>query len=350
MFLDRSTIYISAGKGGDGCVSLRHEKYVPKGGPDGGDGGDGGSVVLVGDPSLDTLLGFRYSPHFRAADGRPGMGRSMQGVDGAGSEIPVPLGTLIYDADDGTLIALIERPGQRHHIARGGRGGFGNEHFKSATNQTPRQSTAGEPGGKLTLRLELKLIADVGLIGMPNAGKSTMLRAVSRASPKVADYPFTTRSPQLGIAELPGTQSGDQRRRLVVADIPGLIEGASRGAGLGHDFLRHIERTGLLLHLLDIAPADGTEPVDNYHAIQRELAQYSSALAGKPQIIVLNKIDLVGEPKRQAYLGRFKEAVNLAGGHLIAASGMTGLGVEGMLELCWSLLGKDRRPAWRTPT
>jgi GTP-binding protein len=230
LFIDRAIIFVRAGKGGNGAVSLRREKYIPKGGPDGGDGGKGGDVVLVGDESVNTLHHLTHHPHYRAKNGGNGMGRQMHGGDGADLSIPIPVGTLIADHDTEQLLADIDQVGQRVIIARGGTGGFGNEHFKTATNQTPMEATPGEAGEERTLRLELKLLADVGLVGMPNAGKSTLLRAVSRATPKVADYPFTTLSPNLGIAELPGD------RRLVVADIPGLIAGAAHGAGLGHDF------------------------------------------------------------------------------------------------------------------
>ncbi|MHC4416000.1 MAG: GTPase ObgE [Planctomycetota bacterium] len=316
MLIDQATIFVTAGKGGDGCVSLRREKYVPKGGPDGGDGGRGGSVVLIGDSSLDTLFSFTFSPHFRAQSGRPGQGKSMYGAHGGDCVIPVPLGTMVFDAESSNVLADIAETGQRFVAARGGRGGFGNEHFKSPTNQTPRHATPGEPGQQRTLRLELKLIADVGLIGKPNAGKSTMLRAVSRATPKVADYPFTTRSPQLGITELPG-----QDRRLVVADIPGLIEGASAGAGLGHAFLRHIERTVVLVHLLDSAPPDGSDPVASYHAIRRELAEHSQALAAKPEIIALNKIDQIPEPERDDVIERIAGRLGGVKAHATSGSG-----------------------------
>jgi GTP-binding protein len=234
MLIDHATIFVRSGKGGAGCVSLRREKYVPKGGPDGGDGGKGGDVVLVADPHLDTLLGLTYSPHIFAANGQPGKGKSMHGGDGDDSIVGVPPGTIVYDKSTGERLADISDPAARVVVVRGGRGGLGNEHFKSPTNQTPRYDTPAEPAEERTLTLELKLIADVGLVGLPNAGKSTLLSAVSRATPKIADYPFTTRSPNLGIAELGGDGSD---RRLVIADIPGLIEGASGGAGLGHEFL-----------------------------------------------------------------------------------------------------------------
>lgn len=336
MLIDRATIFVRAGKGGDGCISFRREKFIPKGGPDGGNGGKGGDVVLIGDDSLSTLLGLTHKPHYRAEKGRQGLGKSMSGAAGDDRLVPVPLGTLVFNAETDELLADISEHGQRVVVARGGHGGFGNEHFKSATNQTPREATPGEAGEEFTLRLELKLIADVGLIGLPNAGKSTMLRAVSNAQPKVAEYPFTTLSPHLGIAELPG------ERRLVVADIPGLIEGAAGGAGLGHDFLRHIERTNVLVHVLDIAPLDESDPVANYQTIRTELFDYAPELAEKPEILVLNKIDLVKDDELQ-------QRVNDIAGRLgmtkdeqpLLASGATGHGAREVLEACWSALDKS---------
>lgn len=338
MLIDRATIFVRSGKGGDGCVSLRREKYVPKGGPDGGDGGRGGSVVVVGDDSLDTLLGLKYSPHFRAAGGGPGRGKSMRGADADDRLVPVPLGTIVLDAD-GEALGDIREPGQRLVVARGGRGGFGNEHFKSATNQTPRDATPGEPGEERMLRLELKLIADVGLVGKPNAGKSTMLRAVSKANPKVADYPFTTKSPILGVAEL------SRERRLIVADIPGLIEGASAGAGLGHEFLRHIERTSVLVHVIDVAPVDGCDPAEAYRAIRAELAAHSQALADKPEIIVLNKIDLVPEAQRPDLIRRIEADLG-CDNPVRVASGATGEGVADLLDACWHSLARAEPAGW----
>ncbi len=338
MLIDRATIFVRSGKGGAGCVSLRREKYVPKGGPDGGDGGRGGDVVLLADPHLDTLLGLTYSPHFFAGRGRPGKGKSMHGADGEDSVVRIPPGTVVYDKVTGERLADLGDPEARVVVARGGRGGFGNEHFKSPTNQTPRDATPPEPGEERTLRLELKLIADGGLVGVPNAGKSTLLSAVSRATPKIADYPFTTRSPNLGIAELGGSGSD---RRLVIADIPGLIEGAADGAGLGHDFLRHIERTTVLVHLVDLAPVDGSDPADSYRAIRRELAEYSPALAAKLQIIAFNKIDLVPVADRPGLIERITAAVGCADGDgPLVISGATGEGVRDLLEACWRAVGK----------
>ncbi len=341
MLIDRATIFVRSGKGGDGCLSFRREKYIPKGGPDGGDGGNGGDVILVGDPSLNTLLPLTPRPHNRAGNGRPGMGKSMHGADGESRIVKVPLGTLVRDKDTCELLVDITDPGQRFVAASGGKGGLGNEHFKSATHQTPRETTPGEPRVDRTLLLELKLIADVGLIGMPNAGKSTMLRAVSHADPKVADYPFTTLSPHLGIAELP------PERRLVLADLPGLIEGAASGAGLGHEFLRHVERTSVLLHLIDLCPIDGSDPVGNYKAIRRELAGYSETLAEKPEIVVLNKIDLLPEDEGAEAAQRVAGELDLPEGvSALLASGATGQGTRQILEACWAAAGKNTTVGW----
>lgn len=330
MLIDQATIFVRAGKGGDGCCSFRREKYIPKGGPDGGDGGDGGDVIFVGDSSVTTLFGIAQRPHYRAPHGEQGRGKSMHGADADDLVVPVPLGTIVFHAETGEQLADISRQGQRVVIAKGGRGGLGNEHFKSATNQTPRESTPGEIGEEFTLRLELKLIADVGLIGKPNAGKSTLLRAVSRAKPKVADYPFTTLSPHLGIAEMSG------ERRMVLADIPGLIEGAAQGAGLGHDFLRHIERTSVLVHLLEIMPLDGSDPASNYEAIRREICEYSMELAEKPEVIALNKIDLVPEGEREERIERIAGRLGMKRGERpLVLSGATGEGVTDLLEACW---------------
>lgn len=342
VLIDQATIFVRAGKGGNGAVSFRREKYIPKGGPDGGNGGGGGDVVVIGDPQMDTLVAYTAKPHYRAGNGQPGSGKGMTGADGEDVELRVPLGTLIFDKESNELLADVSERGQREVIARGGGGGLGNEHFKSATNQTPRQWTPGEPGEEKTIRLELKLIADAGLIGLPNAGKSTLLRAISRATPKVAEYPFTTLQPNLGIAELSG------ERRLVFADIPGLVEGAARGAGLGHDFLRHIERTKILVHLIDIAPLDGSDPVRNYEMIRKELFEYSVPLAEKPEVIVFNKVDLVPDDAARA------EIIRRFGNHLKLApeeqplliSAVARQGTQNLLEQCWRSLGKSPQRGW----
>jgi GTP-binding protein len=347
--IDEAIIYVRAGRGGDGRVSMRREKYIPKGGPDGGDGGKGGDVVLVADPHLDTLLPLSRRPHRRGENGAPGQGKSMAGADGRDCLVPVPLGTLVFDAHTGALLADISQPGANIVVARGGIGGFGNEHFKTATNQAPAEATPGCDGEERTLRLELKLIADIGLVGRPNAGKSTMLRAISRARPKVADYPFTTLQPHLGIADLPG-DTGAAERRLIFADIPGLIEGASAGAGLGTGFLRHIERTRLLVHLIDVAPVDGSDPVASYREVRIELERHSTELAEKPELIVLSKADLATPEERDVLLKRFAADLCLPHGDTpILVSGATGEGVRAMLEACWSMLHDSARaasPGW----
>lgn len=334
MLIDRAKIFVRSGKGGHGCVSFRREKYVPKGGPDGGDGGRGGDVVLLTDSSVTTLLPLTPRPHYRATNGRPGEGKQKYGADGETRLVPVPVGTLVFDDETGDLIADLDEPDIRLVVARGGRGGFGNEHFKSATNQTPREFTEGEPWEERTLRLELKLLADVGLVGLPNAGKSTMLGALSRAEPRVGDYPFTTKSPHLGTVDL------DQRRRLVFADLPGLIEGAADGAGLGHDFLRHIERTSLIVHVIDAAPIDGSDPREAYRVIRGELAAFSEALAAKPEVIVLNKVDLLGPEDEQL------AALRTAFPDAIETSGATKQGLKALLEACWEGLGNTEHSGW----
>ncbi|MEE3002298.1 MAG: GTPase ObgE [Planctomycetota bacterium] len=343
MLIDRATIFVRSGKGGHGCMSFRREKYIPKGGPDGGDGGRGGDVVLVGDDSLSTLLSLTPRPHYRAESGQGGMGKSRIGRNGENCIVKVPLGTLVHDRDSGELIVDICDNGQRMVVAEGGGGGRGNESFKSATNQTPRESTPGGEWVERTLRLELKLIADIGLVGLPNAGKSTMLCSISRARPKVADYPFTTLSPHLGIAELP------RHRRLLVADIPGLIEGAADGAGLGHDFLRHIERTNSIVHVIDVMPFDGSDPVANYRAIRRELGEYSETLAKKPETLVLNKIDLVPEADRASHIQVIVEGLECSSAPLVI-SGLTGEGIDVLLETLWKQVHEQAPGSWESPS
>jgi len=338
MLIDRATIIVCSGKGGDGCVSFRREKYVPKGGPDGGDGGNGGSVYLVATLGVDTLLDFSGRHHWRAPNGQPGISKQRHGSAGQDLEVQIPPGTVVYDDETGQLIADMSSPGQRVLVAGGGRGGFGNEHFKSPTNQSPRQFTPGEPAQSCTLRFELKLIADIGLIGLPNAGKSTLLSRISKARPKIGDYPFTTLEPNLGIVEL------SDYRRLVVADIPGLIEGAHQGHGLGTQFLRHIERTGLLIHMIEAGHVDSEDsnPAQNYKIIQNELSSYSQLLADKPQIVVLTKMDLLPDPEdRQACIDQVQQAV----GHPVwPISAATGQGLSELLEECWKQLQKANPP------
>jgi len=286
-FVDEVTIRAIAGDGGNGVVSFRREKYIPRGGPDGGDGGDGGSVYLIGDSNLNTLADFRHVRTYTAESGKKGQGREKTGKGGEDLLIPVPVGTLVYDNETDELIGDITADGQKTRVAHGGWHGLGNVRFKSSINRTPRKCTPGSPGERRQLRLELKVLADVGLLGLPNAGKSTFISAVSAARPKVADYPFTTLYPNLGVVRV------DDLRSFVVADIPGLIEGAADGAGLGIQFLKHLSRTRLLLHIIDIAPFDGSDPVDGARKILGELVNYSADLANKPRWLVLNKTDLV---------------------------------------------------------
>ena len=341
-FVDTAVITVRSGKGGDGCSHLRREKDRPKGGPDGGDGGKGGDVVVIADSHLDTLIEFSFRAHFFADDGQRGMQKSCHGGDGQGVEIRLPVGSSVYDAETGDMLVDLVLAGQRAVVAPGGAGGFGNEHFKGPLKQTPTESTPGEPAVERRLRIELKLIADIGLVGLPNAGKSTLLRAISRANAKVGAYPFTTLSPQLGIAEL------DPERRLVFADLPGLIEGAAQGAGLGHDFLKHVERTRAIVHLVDLAPLDGSDPAENWRMIRRELLEFSAELAEKPELVVLNKLDLVEPEEREVRIERFAGAIGMARGERpVAISGATGQGVRPMLEAAWSLAERGPVPAWR---
>ena len=293
-FVDEATIDVKAGDGGNGAVSFRREKYIPLGGPDGGDGGDGGSVWMVADSGLNTLADFRYERRFKAQRGENGRGRNCTGKAGEDCIIRVPVGTLVYEEDTEELMGDLVEDGQRLLVARGGFHGLGNLRYKSSTNRAPRESKPGTPGEHRSLRLELKLLADIGLLGKPNAGKSTLIRAISAAKPKVADYPFTTLHPNLGVVRV------EAHRSFVVADIPGLIEGAAEGAGLGVQFLKHLSRTGLLLHLVDVAPLDGSDPVEDVKAIARELEKFSAELGGRERWLVLNKIDMVPEGKREA--------------------------------------------------
>ncbi|CAN5499933.1 GTPase ObgE [soil metagenome] len=327
MFIDEAKIYVKAGDGGAGCVSFRREKFTPKGGPDGGDGGSGGSIVFLADENKNTLLDFAGKHHWIAERGQHGMGSKCFGLSGNDLIIPVPVGTLVYDADTEMLIADMDADGKRVIIAQGGMGGRGNVHYKSSTNQAPRYAQTGTEGAARNLNLELKLIADVGLVGMPNAGKSTLLRTISHARPKVADYPFTTLEPQLGIADLVGY------RRMVVADIPGLIEGAQHGAGLGHAFLKHIERTKIIVHLLDLYPSDGSNPADNYHKIRKEIESFSDVLAKKDEVIAANKLDLSIDDEELEKLRK-----DLPGKEIHAISGVSKQGVEKLLDVIWHRL------------
>src|SRR5436190_21905067 len=327
MFVDEVDIHVAAGGGGRGCLAFRREKFVPRGGPSGGDGGHGGSVYIVASPHTNTLINYRFHPEFTAERGDHGQGSNRTGQTGDDLELAVPIGTLVYvkDADDldapPTLLADLAVEGQRVLVAKGGRGGLGNAHFASSTNRAPRKVQPGEPGEEKDLRLELRLLADVGLVGFPNAGKSTLISRVSAARPKIADYPFTTLTPNLGVVGL----SAD--RSFVVADVPGLIEGAHRGLGLGHQFLRHLERTKVLVHLVDIPGATGRDPVEDLDTLRRELQLFDATLAAKPQIVVANKIDVahpLEDAPRIAALERRPVELGLP---FFSVSGVTGTGV-----------------------
>jgi GTP-binding protein len=329
LFVDEVEIFAIAGSGGNGCVAFRREKYIPRGGPSGGDGGNGGSVILQAEQSYTTLQHLSGKHHWRADNGGPGEGKNCHGRNGPDLVVRVPAGTLIYDAQTGTLLKDLAVLGDTCCVAAGGRGGWGNTHYKSATNQAPHQADPGEAGQERHLRLELTLIADAGLVGMPNAGKSTLLRHLSRARPKVAAYPFTTLRPYLGIVEI------SQFRRFVMADLPGLIEGAHHGAGLGDAFLRHIKRTRIIVHMLDVCPLEG-DAVDNYRTIRGELAQYSALLADKREIVVANKMDLTDS---EEHLRRLEKEL---GCEVIPISAVTGKGLERLVERIWQALEEDK--------
>ncbi|NEP16775.1 MAG: GTPase ObgE [Leptolyngbya sp. SIO4C1] len=326
-FIDQAEIEVAGGDGGDGLVAFRREKYVPTGGPSGGNGGNGGSVVLVADDGLQTLLDFRYAHSFRAQKGERGGPKNKTGASGADRLIEVPCGTLVYDADSGELLGDLVRAGERLCVAKGGKGGLGNKHFLSNRNRAPEKSLPGLPGEVRRIRLELKLLAEVGIIGLPNAGKSTLISALSAARPKVADYPFTTLVPNLGVVRKP---TGDG---TVFADIPGLIEGAHTGAGLGHDFLRHIERTRLLLHLVDVT---SEQPVADYRTIQQELMAYGRDLEARPQLLALNKVDAVTPEVAESVAAGLRSHSGSESVFLISA--VSGQGTEALLQAIWTLL------------
>jgi GTP-binding protein len=327
-FIDEANIEVIAGDGGNGAVSFRREKYVPRGGPDGGDGGRGGSIWAIADRNINTLIDYRYARIHRAKPGERGRGADQYGRGSEDIVLRMPVGTLITDAETGEPVADLAMHGQKALLAQGGKGGLGNLHFKSSTNRAPRQSTPGEEGVQRMLHLELKVLADVGLLGLPNAGKSTLIRAVSAARPKVADYPFTTLAPNLGVVRV------DENRSFVVADIPGLIDGAADGAGLGHQFLRHLERNRLLLHVVDIAPLDGTsDPVADARAIVKELKRYDLALFDKPRWLVLNKLDLVEPDERQQRIAAFVDAYRWTG-PVFAIAAING---DGCRELVYAI-------------
>ncbi len=328
MFIDEATIHVKAGDGGNGILAFRREKYVPRGGPSGGDGGHGGDVILVANEHYNTLLHFRFNPEHRAERGRHGEGSNKTGRNGASIEVPVPVGTVVYDAATGDLLHDFTHTGDRFIVARGGRGGRGNARFATSTHQAPTEHEDGKPGEARDLRLELKLLADVGLVGFPNAGKSTLISRISAARPKIADYPFTTLEPHLGVVLL------EDQRTYVVADIPGLIEGAHEGHGLGTRFLRHVERTRLLAHLVDVSDAAGRDPVHDFDVVMKELASFSEELPRKPMIVVATKLDIAQDPRRVDALHRMAEEKSLP---FYAISSATGQGIE---ELKWGMAEK----------
>lgn len=345
MFVDQAEITIKAGDGGNGCVSFRREKYIPKGGPAGGNGGRGGDVIFVADTNVSTLLDFQGKTIIAAKNGESGRGKQQYGLAAESLIVRVPPGTVVTDRDTQEVVVDLATPGMSFVVAEGGRGGFGNEHFKSSTNQAPKEAEPGHIGQARRVKLELKLIADVGIVGLPNAGKSTLLSVLTDARPKIADYPFTTITPQLGIAAL------DDKRRLVLADIPGLIEGASSGAGLGHEFLRHIERTRVLVHLIDLDPPEGFgagTAAKNYAMIRDELSQYSTTLAEKPEIIALNKADLLDKDEVDARVAAFRKELKLGHGErVVVMSGATRRGTTELLEMLWDLL-RPKVENWKT--
>ena len=331
MFVDRVTIHVRGGRGGNGCVSFRREKYVPRGGPDGGDGGHGGSVMVVAEEGVDSLAGLSNRKHWHAANGQAGQGSACRGRDAEDLIIRVPPGTVLIDAEHGHVLKDLAAPGEQVVVGKGGRGGKGNLHFKSATNRAPREATEGEEGEARLLLLELKVIADVGLLGKPNAGKSTLLSRLSRARPEIAAYPFTTKQPNLGLVQI------DFDRSFVMADIPGLIEGAHAGAGLGHEFLRHIERAGILVHLVEPLPMDGSDPLENYYTIRRELTQHDLKLADRPEILVVSKCELPEAAELQQALQ------HALGRDVLCISAVTGQGLDKLQQRISQALSERTR-------
>ena len=328
-FVDEATIDVAAGNGGSGCASFRREKFIPFGGPDGGDGGRGGSIYAVGDRNLNTLIDYRYARRHEARNGEPGRGSDQFGAAADDIVLRMPMGTIINDLDTGAVLAELLAPGEKVLLAKGGDGGFGNLHFKSSTNRAPRQFTPGGTGERRNLEMELRVLADVGLAGMPNAGKSTFVRAVSAARPKVADYPFTTLNPSLGVVRV------DMNRSFVIADIPGLIEGAAEGAGLGHQFLRHLQRTQLILHVVDFAPFDeAVDPVKEARSIALELKKYDPGLFAKPRWLVLNKADLIDAGEREKRAKAFVKKLGWKGPWYMVSA----VNGEGTRELCFAIM------------
>ncbi len=341
MFGDEVDIHVAAGNGGRGCLSFRREKFVPRGGPNGGDGGHGGSIFIVASPHLHTLVNYRFHPEFHADRGRHGEGSNRPGRDGEDLELDVPPGTLVYEKPpdgDPVLLADLTEVGQRVLVAHGGKGGWGNARFATSTNRAPRRVSPGEPGEDKILQLQLKLLADVGLVGFPNAGKSTLISRVSAARPKIADYPFTTLTPNLGVVRL------DDQRSFVVADVPGLIEGAHEGHGLGHQFLRHIERTKVLVHVIDVSSFSERDPVDDFETVRRELALFEPALAARPQLVAPNKIDALDDPSR---LDRLVAHARERGLGAFPISAATGQGLPALLEAIWRQVARPSTSSGR---
>ena len=335
-FVDEATIDIAAGNGGAGCVSFRREKFIPFGGPNGGDGGRGGSVWAVADRNINTLIDYRYARRHDARNGEAGRGSDQFGAAGPDIELRMPVGTIIGNAETGERMVELLEHGQRERLAKGGDGGFGNLHFKSSTNRSPRTKTPGWPGEGFKLKLELRVLADVGLLGMPNAGKSTLIAAISNARPKIADYPFTTLHPNLGVVRVGPEQS------FVVADVPGLIEGASEGAGLGHQFLRHLQRTRLLLHMVDMAPFDDADPVAQARAIVAELKKYDPALHAKPRWLVFNKLDMVPAEQREARVKDFVRRLRWKG-PVFAISALARENLDPLVKAIWFHVAEHQR-------
>ena len=336
MFIDESKLRIAGGDGGNGCVAFRREKFVPRGGPSGGDGGRGGSIYFESSEHLNTLLKFRYKREFSAERGRHGEGSNCHGRDGGDLLIQLPVGTMVFDEESGERLWDFDAPGQRVLAAKGGHGGRGNAHFATSTHQAPRKDELGRPGQVRTLKLELKLLADVGLVGFPNVGKSTLISRLSSARPKIADYPFTTLEPQLGVVGL------DSDRSFVMADIPGLIAGAHEGRGLGIRFLKHIERTRLLLHMIDVAEESGRDPVEDYNVILQELESFSGSLAQKPMLLVATRVDAAGKGDRLKALRKF---CRKQGRQLYEISAVTGEGLEDLKNAVWAMLEQIPRPS-----